>query len=101
MNQVEHAATLPAIIGTGPHVTYLRLLNVALTRIMSAIAIRLNEVLPKDGTEGMDAPIVLKSYLSANRPTASSWTGGVIFVSDAAGGSKFQGSDGTSWVSLG
>ncbi len=101
MNQVEHSAILPSVASSGPHTAYLRLLNVALNRIISAIAIRLNEVLPKDGSEGMDAPIVLKSYIVAERPSASSWEGGVIYVSDAAGGSKFQGSDGTSWLSLG
>ena len=40
-------------------------------------------------------------YLTASRPAASTNPGLVIFVSDAAAGSKFQGSDGSSWVSLG
>jgi hypothetical protein len=40
-------------------------------------------------------------YLVADRPAPSTRTGLIIFVPDAAAGSKFQGSDGTSWVSLG
>jgi hypothetical protein len=45
--------------------------------------------------------VQLQSFTTAGRPTASSYTGGLIYVSDGAAGSKFQGSDGTSWVSLG
>jgi hypothetical protein len=41
------------------------------------------------------------TFTTATRPTAASYPGAVIYVSDGAGGSKFQGSDGSSWVSLG
>ena len=41
------------------------------------------------------------AYTTAGRPAASSMPRGLIFVSDAAAGSKFQGSDGTNWVALG
>lgn len=43
----------------------------------------------------------LPTYTTAGRPAASSMPRGLIFVSDAAAGSQFQGSDGTSWVALG
>jgi len=39
-------------------------------------------------------------YTTATRPGTVA-AGTIIFVSDAAGGSKFQGWDGASWVSLG
>jgi hypothetical protein len=47
----------------------------------------------------MQAPRV---YTMATRPPSTHVTAGVrIYVSDATAGSKFQGWDGTSWVSLG
>lgn len=39
-------------------------------------------------------------YKTATRPATVN-EGTIIFVSDAAAGSKFQGWDGSSWVSLG
>jgi hypothetical protein len=42
------------------------------------------------------------SFTTATRPTAAqAGAGAIIFVSDAAAGSNFQGSTGTAWVSLG
>lgn len=69
--------------------------------ILARISFRVNRMLGVDGKERMTGPLRLRSYTTATRPTASDHTGGMIFVSDAAGGSKFQGSDGSSWVSLG
>lgn len=44
----------------------------------------------------------LPTYTTTTRPAASAKNAGMaIYVSDAAAGSKFQGSDGSSWVSLG
>lgn len=40
-------------------------------------------------------------YLTAKRPAAADKEGLIIYVPDAAAGSKYQGSDGASWVSLG
>jgi len=40
-------------------------------------------------------------FTTATRPAAADYAGFIIYVSDGAGGSKFQGSDGSSWVSLG
>lgn len=62
---------------------------------------RLNNTLPKDGSETLTAPLPLKSYTTAERPSASEHEGAIIYVSDASAGSNFQGSDGSSWVSLG
>lgn len=41
------------------------------------------------------------NYTVATRPTTNLHAGEIIFVSDAAAGSKFQGWDGAAWVSLG
>ena len=46
-------------------------------------------------------PHVFPTFTTATQPTVSSFTGAIIYVSDASAGSKFQGSDGSSWVSLG
>lgn len=46
-------------------------------------------------------PIKPATYTTATRPAAASHTGSIIYVSDGAAGSKFQGSDGSAWVSLG
>lgn len=46
-------------------------------------------------------PIQLPSYTVAGRPSATAFTGQVIYVSDGAAGAKFQGSDGAAWVNLG
>lgn len=41
-------------------------------------------------------------FTIATRPAATAVrTGTIIFVSDAADGSRFQGSDGTNWKTLG
>ena len=46
-------------------------------------------------------PPVLPFYTTATIPNATLHKGAIIFVSDAASGADFQGSDGTSWVNLG
>lgn len=43
----------------------------------------------------------LASYTVATRPTASSFTGQLIYVSDAAANNKLQYSDGAAWVAAG
>jgi hypothetical protein len=45
----------------------------------------------------LSGPAVLKSYTVATLPTASSYTGGMIYVSDESGGSIPAFSDGTDW----
>jgi Pectate lyase superfamily protein len=57
--------------------------------------------LKTDGSLTVGGTIQLAAFTLATRPPAATWTGGIIFVSDAPRGSKFQGSDGSSWVSLG
>jgi hypothetical protein len=61
------------------------------------IAMRVNSSFPKDGTEGMQQPLRLMSYTVATVPTASLWTGSMIYVSDEAGGATTAFSDGTDW----
>lgn len=46
-------------------------------------------------------PVTPPEYLTADIPPAANYPGGVIYVSDAAAGSNFQGSNGTAWVDLG
>lgn len=76
-------------------------LILVLTQIFAENGFRINRLYPKDGSEPATNPLLPREYTTATRPTASDWEGGMIYVSDGAAGSKFQGSDGTSWVSLG
>lgn len=61
------------------------------------LALRVNACLPKDGTEGMTSPLMLKSYTVATVPDATLWDGSLIYVSDETGGATIAFSDGTSW----
>ena len=46
----------------------------------------------------MAGPVTLQSYTVAGVPTASSFTGAMIFVSDETGGSTPAFSDGSNWL---
>ncbi len=72
-----------------------------LSGIFAIISIRVNRMLPKDGTEAMAAALPLATFTVATRPAASANTGGVIYVSDGGAGAVFQGSNGSAWVNLG
>lgn len=72
-------------------------LNSALFRALVEIATRLNLVLPHDGSEDMTGPLVLAPYPKASMPAAASYTGGMIYVTDEAGGAVPAFSDGTNW----
>lgn len=78
---------------------------VSFTQLMSWIfqqyGYRLNLSVATDGTVSMTGPLPLMSYTTAERPDATAYEGSIIYVSDGAAGSRFQGSDGASWVSLG
>ena len=67
---------------------------------LAGIANRVNRVLPKDGTEAMLKPLVLKTFTVATVPTAGDWTDGIIIVSDETGGATVAFSDGTNWRRL-
>ena len=44
----------------------------------------------------------VRSYLDANKPTAAQMGAGrIIFISDAAAGTQYRGSDGTAYINLG
>lgn len=73
----------------------------SLNSLLNLIYARLNSVLPKDGSEPMTGPLGLITYTTATKPSAVGRAGQVIFVSDGGAGNVFQGSNGTSWVSLG
>lgn len=62
---------------------------------------RINTSLNQDGKVPMQAPFQLKTYTTAELPAAADWPASIVFVSDAAAGQKFQGSDGSAWVPLG
>lgn len=61
------------------------------------------EVLTVGSTGDLTARSLKPStFTTATKPTAASvGAGAIIFVSDGAAGAKFQGSDGTNWLSLG
>lgn len=61
------------------------------------LAIDTNASMKHDGTRPMSAPFLLKSYTVSTLPTASLWTGGMIYVSDETGGATLAFSDGSSW----
>lgn len=100
---IEENPNLPQITqDTMPAVRYWASVLVReLLRINQSIAYRLNRSISQDGEVAMDAPLGLKSYEAADLPDAADWEGHVVYVSDAAPGSKFKGSDGTAWVDLG
>lgn len=88
--------------GSPPPITqFLSDLIRTLTFTLTTTNTRLNQMLPKDGTERMLAALPLLTVTVATLPTAADHEGGIIYVSDGAGGAKFRGSDGTSWVNLG
>ena len=64
------------------------------------LAMRANAGLPKDGSEGAQKPIPLKSFTVAQLTgdyAASLWEGSIIYVSDETGGATLAFSDGSSW----
>lgn len=63
--------------------------------------VRINLCLPKDGSEAMTGPLPLVTYTTATKPSAVGRGGQIIYVSDGGAGNVYQGSNGTSWVSLG
>ncbi len=104
MDPIESTPFLPTQIEKGPHESFLAALLVALTNTFIRSAQRVNGVYPKDGTEAMEAPVKLRAVLDADLTTdfpAADWSGSVIYVSDGSGGTRFRGSNGTSWVNLG
>jgi len=87
--------------GVGDTAAALQRLLPHLDGLLRQLGFRVNRVLPRDGSERMNGPLPLATYTVLTLPAAASWTGAIVFVSDAAPGSKFQGSDGAAWVPLG
>ncbi len=48
-------------------------------------------------SQQMDAPFRLKTYAVADRPDAAEWIGGLIYLSNEAGGAVIAFSDGVNW----
>lgn len=61
------------------------------------IATATGTYLPLDGSVPMVGPVVLMSYTVAGVPSAASYTGGIIYVSNETGGATLAVSDGTNW----
>lgn len=99
MKQVSEG--LPFTPTGTPTIQVLERLLPILDRVLREHGARLNRVLPKDGSEAMTGPLRLKAYTTLTLPAAADWAGAILYVSDAAAGSKFQGSDGVAWVALG
>lgn len=74
--------------------SYVTSLYSTLFNLFQRIAVRVNAVLPKDGTEAMTRPLPLKQYATADLPAASAWTGSVVWDSTVG---KLKYSDGSSW----
>lgn len=102
MQLVEERPGLPLAPSQSPPPTqWLVSLLKALSRLFTEIGYRLNRTLPKDGSEAMTAPLVLRAYTVATRPAAADYAGGVIYVSDGGAGAVIQASNGAAWVNLG
>ena len=61
-----------------------------------AHAHRLNNAVVTDQEEA-GGPIILRSYLKTALPIVANYTGGMIYVTDEAGGAVPAFSDGTNW----
>lgn len=90
----------PQSVGDLP--PYLSTFVARLTTYLTTLAIRVNESIPKDGSELPTAGTGVATYLTADRPSGLT-APTIIFVSDAAAGSRFQGWDTTdsAWKPLG
>lgn len=97
MLPVQDSPRLTTVSGREPEAA-IGALRVQLEILLREHGYRLNRVLPKDGTEAMEAPLPLESYTLATRPPAADWPGSIIFVSDALDGMELQWSDGTAWL---
>lgn len=101
MDPVEGSVALPRSTGGGPHAGFLAALVQALSAILNRWSVRINQVLPKDGTERMTGPLGLVEYTIATLPAASAANRGhVVYVSDGSAGQKYRGSDGSSWLNI-
>lgn len=78
---------------------YLSSLYRDLVRILSELTHHVNQSLDVSGHDRMTGPLALSSYTVATVPdaTEAAHLGGLIFVSDEAGGATVAYSDGTDW----
>lgn len=76
--------------------SYLSYFGSNISQWIPLAAARLNQALPEDGSEAMNAPLPIKIYTLATRP-ASATTGSIIYVSDAAANQKLQYWTGAAW----
>jgi hypothetical protein len=79
-------------IASDPSLVYTSLFDTLYT-----FATRINTSLQADGSEAATAPVLLASYTVATLPTASKYTGGLIYVSNGTANKRLAISDGTNW----
>lgn len=104
MSQVENNPVLPNPPLSGEPrgvASWASSLTKTLASVLSRFAVAINAALDINGKQGMAQPLRLATFTTTTLPTASSWTGAIIYVSDGAAGQKFRGSDGSAWVNLG
>ena len=75
-------------------------MNTVLGQYLQRMILRLNGSLQKSGAEPMTGPLRLAQFATADLPAAADWLGAVVYVTDAAAGDEFQGSDGSTWNPL-
>ncbi len=95
--KLQQSPGLPRPNGRGEDKTFLPFLISRLVVLFTEHSARGNQTLPKDGTEAMEAPLILATYTVATLPSASANTRGLIYVSDETGGAVPAFSDGTNW----
>lgn len=77
--------------------SYVTSLYSTLFNLFQRIAVRVNAVLPKDGTEAMTRPLPLKQYATADLPAASAWEGCLVYDSTT---NQVKFSNGSAWGAL-
>lgn len=96
-NDDTNAFTIIVFPGTNRQSLKVPLSHANETEHRRLIAQRANMGLAVDGSETMQSPVPLKTYAVADLPTASEWTGSVVYVWDEVGGATLAFSDGTNW----
>lgn len=111
MDAVETSVRLPLDPKPGPHRDFLQSLVAVLDSFLLRVSVRLNQCLPKDGSENVTGDVTcdagltvgttlfLGTYTVGTRPAVAD--GAIIHVSDGAPGANFQGRQGAAWVNLG
>lgn len=93
-NKISENPVLP--VPNGATVSYLTALYRNLLDVLRSYARRINAAYVADGTETATGPMNTASYTVATLPPVGTG-GGIIYVSNEAGGATIAFSDGTNW----